>query len=80
MVSLPGVAWSKIRAVYGPFQEGITIEQLKRKRDVTSLLGKSRNIFKMNVGRFFDQMGPLGVSFLCIGGRSTFGIVIDYDD
>lgn len=38
------VAWSKIRAVYGPFSKTVTIEQLARQRAVTRWLGRKQQI------------------------------------
>jgi hypothetical protein len=39
-----GVAWSKIRAVYGVFHDGVTINNLKRQRNVTKWLGRIKHI------------------------------------
>ena len=44
-----GVAWSKIRAVYGVFKDGVTHEQLTRNRAVTHWLGKIKRISEIDV-------------------------------
>lgn len=44
------VSWSKIRAVYGPFKDGTTFEDLERKKTVTRMLGQKITIRKKDVG------------------------------
>ncbi|ELU13237.1 hypothetical protein CAPTEDRAFT_212491 [Capitella teleta] len=51
-----GVAWSKIRAVYGVFQDGISLNRLKRQRGVTHWLGRTRRIKETSASSFRKQI------------------------
>lgn len=50
-----GVAWSKIRAVYGVFHDGITLESLKRQRGVTHWLGRTKHVKQTSVSFLVTQ-------------------------
>ena len=43
------VAWHKIRAVYGAFKDGVTLEKLVQKREVTRYLGKTKRLTRDSV-------------------------------
>jgi len=45
------VAWSKIRAVYGPFSADVTLERFRHQRSVTRMLGKTKHIVLRSVIR-----------------------------
>lgn len=44
------IAWHKVRAVYGDFKDGVTLEKLRKKCGVTRLLGRVKKITDSSVG------------------------------
>lgn len=46
------VAWSKIRAVYGPFNKHVTLAHLMRQRSVTKWLGRKHHIEQRSVSLY----------------------------
>ena len=50
--SAAGVAWNKIRAVYGPFKDNITIKQLSDVPSIARWLGRSKMITDDTVNMF----------------------------
>lgn len=44
------VAWQKVRAVYGDFKDGVTLEKLRKKCQITRLLGQVKKFTESSVG------------------------------
>jgi len=55
------VAWSKIRAVYGPFSSDVTLDSLRRYRSVTHWLGKTKSIQLNSVCELVNYYLALGL-------------------